>query len=652
MKNVIIKYLITSVSVLGGFNSGNLSNESQINEVHFNLNKEDELAQYTDVEDGELSIKVSQNATTELTQFYSFNFTTVDSLFTTVRPEYKGIAIAIKDASYTGNINDYPSVTSNKPVFNAEIYSIDGSTINQHVAIIPSTASYSDRFDFKITSIRANCLINPNDITTIMIPDSVEHIESNSFTGIASTTTIECVSDAAKIGWEDGWNGAATVSYSQEDKNLNIAANKRNFSSPTTSNNGCKFFIGYYKQTNLKPLKVMYDVEKNGVIETRIDEFSKHSINSDYDAVGNPLGQDSVDLSITLHLNEGETVKDDSLYICNIYKAKVENVDGVNKNVPDFDTPLKLKVNNKAERFYLSSFITMKPTALSTMGDYTELEISVDTVPGIYEKVKPNIYKDYKDQIANGTCKIRYRFTSLFGSSYRITYMVGSETKVAVLKIDSPYGFYNLEKDTNNRVGFLIKNSDVAPDFDPENLVKIDLMDFYVTVDLYNYDTKNVVNAQCAYNVKFGISNLYNKNINDISSHNLDLALTLVIILSVSLYAAVAVGLFFLFKNLFKNDEFRRLNPKSFIKKALVYFVGFAFIVASLTTIIFRWGFLNNSIVVYNPVDAFVIIFTIGGLISFGLFIKELVVAIRVSAKRKSDKKLKIGELAEEDGTN
>lgn len=637
---------------MGAFTSGNLSKNESLNKgVLFNLNKEEELANYTDVTEGELSIKVSQNATTELTQFYSFNFTTVDSLFTTVRPEYKGISLVITDGAFSGNLADYPSAPASKPVFETEIYSIDGASINQHIAVIPSTASFSDRFDFKITSIRSKCLINPNDIETILIPDSIETIRDDSFAGIASTTKIECVSATAKAGWETGWSGEAQVTYSNEDRNLGITANKRNFSAPATNNNGCKFFIGYYDEKNTKALKLMYDVEKNGVVETRIDDFTKHSTNSNYDAVGNPLGQDSVDLNITLHLSDGETVVDDSLYICNIYKSKVENQNGVDKNVPDFDTPLKLKVNNKSERFFLSSFVVMKPTSISTIGEYTELEISADIVPGIYEKVKPSIYNDYKEQINNGTCKIRYRFTSLFDASYRITYTVGDQTKVAVLKIDSPYTFYNLEKETNNRVGFLIKNSDIADDFDPDNLKKIDLMDFYVTVDLYNYDTKNVVSAQCAYNVKFGISNLYNKDSSEIKTHNLDLALTLVIILAILLYAGAAVGLFFYFKNAFKNDEFRRLNPQSFIKKALIYFVGYAFIVASLTTIIFRWAFLNNSIVVYNPIDAFVIIFTIGGLISLGLFIKELVVAVRVSAKRKSDKRLKIGEIAEEDGT-
>lgn len=655
MKNVIIKTLITSLSSLGSFYSGNLSsNESQINEVLFSLNKEEALNEYVDVNDGELSVKVSQNATTELTQFYSLSFTTVDNLFTSARPEYKGISIAIKDAAYSGNVNDYPSAPTTKPVFEAEIYSIDGSTINQQIAIIPSTASYSDRFDFKITSIRSNCLVNPGSISTILIPDSIETISSTSFKNIASTTKIECVSAASKSGWEEGWDDGATVLYSQVDRNDSISPSKRNFPSTTTNNNGCKFFIGYYDEKNnvVQPLKLIYDVEKDGVIQTRCDEFTLHSVNNVYDAVGNPLEKDSNDLTITIQLNEGETVKDDSLYVVNFYKAKVETINGIDKNVPDFDTPLKVKVSNKAERFSLSTFITMKPVSLSKISGHTELEISVDTVPGIYEKVKPSIYNDYKEQIENGTCVIRYRYTSLFDASYRITYKVGNDIRVKELKIKSPYGFYNLEKEKENRVGFLIENKAVDSKFETDNLLKIDLMNFYMTVDLYSYDTKNIVSAQCSYNVKFGISNLYNKDTADIKIHNLNLGLLLVVIISILTYAGVAAGLFFLFKEKFKNDEFRRLNPQKFMEKAIAYFVGYAFIVASLTSIIFRWGYLNNSIVVKNPIDPFVIIFTIGGLISLGLFIKELVVSIRVSLKRKSDKKLKIGETVAEDGTN
>lgn len=633
------------------FNGGNIPVNESHNEPHFNLNKDEELSKYSDVADDELSVKVSQNATTELTQYYSFSFTTVDNLFTTVRPDYKGISIAIKDAAYSGNYNDYPTDAPTKPVFEAEVYSIDGGAITNGIAIIPSDPYFQNRFEIKITSIRSNCLLFPNSIKTIFIPDSVEIIKDDSFAGIASDTTIECASQSEKSGWESGWNGGITPTYSAADRNSDISKAQRNFSSPATNNNGNKFFVGVYFETNQNPLKLIYDVEKNGTVETRIAEFSKHSINSDYDAVGNPLAQDSVDLGIVLQLNEGETVKDDSLIIANIFKAKIDSVDGIDKNVPDYSAPLKIKAANKCERFYLSSFITMKASSISKLGDYTRLEISVDTVPGIYEKVKPSIYNSYKKSIENGTCKIRYRYTSLSSASYRITYQVDNAIKVKDVLIKSPYTFYNLENDKDNRVGFLIKNSDVGDDFETDNIIKVDLMNFYMTVDVYNYDTKNIVSAQCSYNVKFGIANLYNKDVSEVKTYNLNLALRLVIILSVVLYACGAVGLYFLLSEKFKNDEFRRVNTKSFIKKAIIYFIGYVFIVASLTTIIFRWGYLNNSVVVYNPVDAFVIVFTIGALISIGLFIKELVVAIRVSAKRKKDKKLKIGETVEEDGT-
>ena len=670
---------------MGIFSSGNLSKiESPKNEILFNVNKEEELTKYTDVNEGELAVRVSQSTTTESSQYYSFAFSTVDKLFSTFRPEYKGISLSITDPAFSGDYNDYPSKPEVKPVFEAEVYSIDGASINQHIAVIPSTASFGERFDFKVTSIRSNCLVKPGDITTIFIPDSIEKIDVDSFAGISSTTTIECVSAADKSGWESGWSGGATVLNNQEDRNKAYKADKRNFSNPTTHNNGCKFYIGYYgEEEQNQPLKLVYDVEKDGVVSTRVNDFKLHSQNSVYDAVGAPLALDSVTLDIILSLNEGEKVLDDSLEICNLYGTKIvmvkelvpvkekdsdgnevvvkDIIDGVEvirkewqdvpKTVPDFDTAFKIKAKNKAERLYLNNFLNIKPISVTTIGDFTELVISADCVPGIYERVKPVPYLDNKERIDSGDCIIRYRFTNLPAASYRITYTVGEASEVKVMKVNTPVTFYNLEKDTDNRIGLLINNKDVGDNFDSANLVKIELMEFIITIDLYDKESKTV-NTNYTYNVTFGSSTLYKKDVNEIKTYNLDLALTLVIIIALTLYAVGAVGLFFLFKNLFKNDEFRRLNPKSFIKKAIKFFIGYVFIVASLTAIIFRWGFLNNSIVVYNPIDAFVIIFTIGGLISLGLFIKELVVSIRVSAKRKSDKKLKIGELAEDDGTN
>ena len=117
-------------------------------------------------------------------------------------------------------------------------------------------------------------------------------------------------------------------------------------------------------------------------------------------------------------------------------------------------------------------------------------------------------------------------------------------------------------------------------------------------------------------------------------------------------FAALAVSYYFYAKRRFRNDEFRRVNTKRFVINALKNFLGFGLILSSILFIIARWGLMPTSVVVFNPMDAFVIVFTILGLIFFGFTIKNLVVSFKNARKRKEAIKLKLDQDVADDGTN
>ena len=60
---------------------------------------------------------------------------------------------------------------------------------------------------------------------------------------------------------------------------------------------------------------------------------------------------------------------------------------------------------------------------------------------------------------------------------------------------------------------------------------------------------------------------------------------------------------------------------------------------------------INPSVIMFNPLDVFVIAFGVTGLISFGYFIKFLVMYVKQVKERRKIMRLKLNEDVEDDGT-
>jgi hypothetical protein len=116
-------------------------------------------------------------------------------------------------------------------------------------------------------------------------------------------------------------------------------------------------------------------------------------------------------------------------------------------------------------------------------------------------------------------------------------------------------------------------------------------------------------------------------------------------------FLAGATGYYFFAKNKFKNDEFRRVNGRKYIKSAAKNLFGFALILSSILFIVARWGLLVSSVVTFNPLDVFVILFTIAGGIFLGFAIKNLVNSIKNAKKRREAIRLKLDQDVADDGT-
>ena len=133
---------------------------------------------------------------------------------------------------------------------------------------------------------------------------------------------------------------------------------------------------------------------------------------------------------------------------------------------------------------------------------------------------------------------------------------------------------------------------------------------------------------------------------------NWDLFLILFFVGYVLVYAILAYVTYRVMKEKFKNDEFRRVNDKKFLKKAILGGLGLGEVLAALLFIIMRTTFFKNTIVVFNPTDPLLIGFSIVGMIIVGYFIVYTIKLIKTERERRKIIRLKLNEDVEDDGTN
>ena len=197
----------------------------------------------------------------------------------------------------------------------------------------------------------------------------------------------------------------------------------------------------------------------------------------------------------------------------------------------------------------------------------------------------------------------------------------------------------------------MLTNGSVGADFKPENLIEVELSGFSLHLDLYNTAKNNVANNS-KVNVRFASLRIYDKESMTVAMFSIPLAFIIGYAIYIVAFLAIAFGLYFYRKNRFKNDEFRRVNKKKYIIESAKNFVGFAIVLAAVLCIIGRWGWLNNGVVVFNPLDPGVIIFTVLGGIFIGFTIRNIVVSIKLIRERQKKLRLKLDSDVVEDGTN
>lgn len=259
-------------------------------------------------------------------------------------------------------------------------------------------------------------------------------------------------------------------------------------------------------------------------------------------------------------------------------------------------------------------------------------------------KVETNL-----NAILAGDIKFRYTFSSLNMASIIVVYNKNGQPVEKEIPISSPSPVIEINQEKNNVVSFLINNNKLEG-VDSKDILAVGVSGMTVNIHLYNASSHNVVQNTQFINVFGNIEVLPNSG-KSLKFFDINVYLLVFYLVLVVAYAALAVALFFYKKNKYKNDEFRRMKPKAYLKSALLGFFGLVLITAALNFTILRFAVFYSTVPTYNPIDAFVIAFVVFGAIALGFFIKNAVVAVKLMRKRRQALKLHLDKDVFDDGT-
>lgn len=633
----------------------------------------------------ELAASIVQSTTTDSSQSLNISFRSKTLVgFKTGRGNY---IVTITDPNFTGEPSspvpegyDKYDEDSGLPILEGVVSFVIGGGQNKEVCL-PSTLTQAETFVVKVTGIEANC-VTPTGaeyngkntwtdaqgtrITGIYIPDTIEHVAKDAFTGVPEGVTIAYEGDSLPAGvFEDGWTDAANITYgtykTKALKKANVGGTVEDMEDAL--GRPINFVLGCQKDDKNKgdeydrPLVIQYDKIKNGNRETIYEALPlTNTVGNSYDSVGK-ISSLVYSRLLGYKLGEGESIDDDSIIFHNIMKASNDSVIDTSKTY--WVKPV-IGYNEKQD---LSHLVTFKSTGSSTFAGFSmftlsmdkNLSITSDKYPephSLYLDVKQDLYEQNKLQIQKGNTVIRYSLYNLYLSSYHFIYEGSNgELKDITVPISTVISYQTLEHNKGNKVSILLENKKVAPDFSAEKVRTFELVNITIQMDLFatSDSGSTSVLGKSAISYKFAYITVRNDAKETVFNYNIFLIIFFAAY--AALFAAGAFALYKVMKEKYKNDEFRRVDDKKYVKKALVYGAGSLLIVAAIVFIAMRVGGFANTIVVFNPTDPLLIIFSIVGMIVAGYFIVQAIKAIKVGRERRKAIRLKLNEDVDDDGT-
>lgn len=663
-----------------------------------NLSPDDFLSE-VDANPEEIGVSITQSTITDTSQSLTVSFRS--KTLAGYKTAIGNYIVQVDDPNFTGDDSnpapdgyDIFDEDSGLPLFNGKVvFGLGGNSERNKKVYLPTTLTKAGAFTVKVTTIASGCVTELgavgtdyegkntwDKITDVFIPNTIETVESGAFTGVpASGVTIhyEGTSTPSSIfatDWTDASSEALDLRNNSYDnktaKKANVGGSKVELPDPLgrpiSFILGCKRVPGdpkYDDEKLNKPLVIQYDkiTEKDGkkTTETIYEELPLiNTANNPYDSCGK-LSAMSYTRSFGYKLGPGESIDDNSVVFHNIMKSD---------NLGNIDTSTVYRVKpiiGYSEKQTINNLVKIKASTNSVFAGYSMFTLKMDknlslvserypTPHSLYLDVKTNIYEQNKASIEAGKTKIRYSLYNLYNSAFHFQYIgKGGELKDVVVPLKSVISYQTLDHNKGNLVSVLLKDKAVAPDFNASKVRLFELQNITIQMDLLTKSDSGSTSilGKSSIGYKFAYITVIDTNKN-INVFNWNLFLIFFFVGYAVVYAAGAFVVYKVMKEKFKNDEFRRVNDKKFLKQAILGGFGLGLVLCALLFIIMRTAGFKNTIVVFNPTDPLLIAFSIVALIIIGYFIVYVVKLVKAERERRKAIRLKLNEDVEDDGTN
>ncbi len=634
---------------------------------------------------GDMSVNATSSSQTNFSTSYQITYSTggkaiVDnalggSFVNVIGDVVDGEDALIKRAT---EIHNLPADEQEAMHYLVEIGELETELYDGHVfrfnsqktdVFVPETISrgtydWDSIFDVNVVSILDNAFTSTAFVEKLYIPDTVEVISAEAFVKAPNLSDIyvEFNESDIPVGWAEGWNAGKTVHYGIEDiYSYAPISSQSGYRHPsftqfsTVGDDSINYMFGYVPRDESKgnyPITVEYKlIGDNKIYFLPIE---KTNPTTDYDSVGGGIGTGAStnkytnSFFIDIDINYGEEVDFESIVIHNIFKAKSDSSSGSLVWTPDFDHRYYVKPGHAFSRVnYLEDFVSIEFKTVSAFAGYSSVSASVSKINSgldVYKANKEYYYNIYKDNLENGSAYIRYRLTQLNKASYLVDAGNGQ------IEIDpaTEVTQYIIKKNLNNTLGFVYKNSSLGLNsYSVKDVKSFAIKGMTITIDVVNNGSIIKSSYKTA---RFGII-FIKAPVDAAKTFNADLLVILLAVGYTGLALILAATLFFVYKKVYRNDEFKRLKPKQFIRKAIIYWATSLAIVLALTFIILRNTVFTAAIAVYNPVDTFIVIFGIASIIILGYYVRNMIIATKARRQKKKATKLGLLDEVADDGT-
>jgi len=415
------------------------------------------------------------------------------------------------------------------------------------------------------------------------------------------------------------------------------------------------YMLGYYGEgDDYRPLTFTFDVEdKNGVVTSRTSQLEKKNTNSQifYDSIGPDFSYTFSNYADLLISRDYEVLPE-TIKISNIFGITEKWITTTDPNTgedkgyweftPNYEESYFINPDvNFKNNFIQSDFFTTEFTYKTTFRGFTSLNVDLtskakEVYPDLYSK-----YEDYEDALADGSCYLNVQLVDVVDTNLVVELKDGSERAFDISTSDNIY----LTEDVNG-LSFLIA------DLDADDVESFYIDNLTYEMKLTEIDEDGIETDVSRSDEAIRFARVAFESDQEISVVNLNAEFIWTFVGLLVVIGAIDTYLYFYRKEKYKNDEFRRVNNRNYVVNSVIFWAGAEIFILDLLVIIARVTTLNNTIAIYNPLDAYIIWLTLFTLFFIGFVVKYIKGAAENNKERKKVERLGLNEKVDDDGTN